>query len=158
VCFSLKKVSFLFFLFFEMEDTSNPKTTGVIEEAGTQWSEKYTDQTYVLADTQCPITAMDTHPPVCVLDSSSSTQNQNPAFLSMFVAALFLMLLLLPFNTVTLLAGGAGGAILCERYPQQIIPRVAAARSRATLELRSLVSRAKNYAKSDKNSVLQFPQ
>ena len=80
--------------------------------------------------------------------SDLQTESQNPALLSMSALALFLLLLLLPFNTILLLVGGAGGMALCERYPEKTLPRVAAARTRAGLELRSLVSRVKHHRAS----------
>lgn len=83
----------------------------------------------------------------------STATEKNPTFLSVSAAVLFLLLLMLPFSAFACLAGGAGGAILCESYPQQILPRVTAARSRATVELRSLVQKARQ-AKGEKSASL----
>lgn len=83
------------------------------------------------------------------VSKSSYVPAQNPTLLSASTAILLLLLLLLPFNSIALLVGGASGMLLCERYPEQILPRVTAARGRAGVELRALVSRVKALSKRE---------
>ncbi len=73
---------------------------------------------------------------------------QNPTYLSASAGVLLFLYLLLPQFFFLLLLGGAGGLALCEKYQEQVVPKVTAAKSRLGVEIRSVVQQAKSAAKS----------
>lgn len=94
-----------------------------------------------------PVTA----PAPAPAKTEAKPSSENPTFISAAVAALLVLFVLLPQSAVVLLLGVAGGMVLTERYPQQILPRVATARARGSVEIQAVVRKAKEMGQTQKS-------